>query len=232
MLRGILATLLLAGALPALLLGAAPVETESFLLSGEDALNPRMWTIEMATGPRANRGAEPIPVPANWELVGFGDFTYGHDEEKAIDRGRYRMKFTADPAWKGRAIDLVFEGVMTDATVTLDGVSAGPTHRGGYTEFRYDVTRLVRPGAEQELVVEVTERSADESINLAEREADYWVFGGIYRPVRLEIHPTAHLTHVAVDARHDGSISIDAATPLTASKRSRASRIDGSVLTP
>ena len=205
--RGILATFLFAGALP---LAAASVETQNVFLSGEDALHPRAWEIEMATGPRANRGLEPIPVPANWELVGFGDFTYGHDEHTAVDRGRYRLRFAAEPSWTGRAIDLVFEGVMTDATVELDGVPVGQPHLGGYTEFRYDVTHLIRPGAEHVLTVAVAERSADESVNLAEREADYWVFGGIYRPVRLEIHPLAHLGYVSIDARHDGSIAVEA----------------------
>jgi beta-galactosidase/beta-glucuronidase len=47
--------------------------------------------------------------------------------------------------------------------------------------------------------------SADNSINGAERLADFWVFGGIFRPVYLESLPAAHISRIAVDAKADGS---------------------------
>ncbi len=50
--------------------------------------------------------------------------------------------------------------------------------------------------------------SADESVNNAERLADYWVFGGIFRPVYLEAVTKEHIEHTAIDARADGSFAM------------------------
>jgi len=46
-------------------------------------------------------------------------------------------------------------------------------------------------------------------VNLAERTADYWLFGGIYRPVWLEAKPADHINRLAVDAQQDGSFTVD-----------------------
>src|SRR5690606_11730090 len=43
------------------------------------------------------------------------------------------------------------------------------------------------------------------TVNNAERLADYWIFGGIYRPVYLEATPKEHITWTAIDAKADGS---------------------------
>ena len=39
--------------------------------------------------------------------------------------------------------------------------------------------------------------------------ADYWVFGGIYRPVYLEAFPKQFIERAAIDARADGNITVD-----------------------
>ncbi len=39
--------------------------------------------------------------------------------------------------------------------------------------------------------------------------ADYWVFGGIYRPVYLEVVPQQFIERVAIDARADGTFAMD-----------------------
>src|SRR5690606_35929601 len=54
------------------------------------------------------------------------------------------------------------------------------------------------------LEVTVAKHSANKSVNAAEREADYWIFGGIYRPVYLEALPQSHIHRVSIDAKADG----------------------------
>ena len=73
---------------------------------------------------------------------------------------------------------LVFDGVMTDTAVKVNGRSAGPVHQGGFYRFRYDITEFLKFGADNLLEVEVSKVSADASVEGAERGADYWVFGG------------------------------------------------------
>src|SRR5258706_10671892 len=60
------------------------------------------------------------------------------------------------------------------------------------------------------LDVTVSKVSANESVNRAERfGVDYWVFGGIFRPVYLEALPEKFIDWTAIDARADGSFSVD-----------------------
>src|SRR5690606_17330292 len=50
--------------------------------------------------------------------------------------------------------------------------------------------------------------SSEKSVNNAERLADYWVLGGIFRPVYLEALPQQHIDYVAIDAKADGDFSM------------------------
>jgi Glycosyl hydrolases family 2, TIM barrel domain/Glycosyl hydrolases family 2/Beta galactosidase small chain len=58
------------------------------------------------------------------------------------------------------------------------------------------------------LEVTVSKMSADASVNNAERLADYWVFGGIFRPVFLEATPTQFIDYVGIDAKADGKFAM------------------------
>src|SRR3954462_8059994 len=51
--------------------------------------------------------------------------------------------------------------------------------------------------------------SADESVNNAERLADYWVFGGIFRPVYLEVLPQEFIDHTSIDAKASGDFRVN-----------------------
>ena len=44
-----------------------------------------------------------------------------------------------------------------------------------------------------QLEVTVSKMSSEQSVNNAERLTDYWVLGGIYRPVYLTITPKEHV---------------------------------------
>ena len=183
----------------------AAQETEFFYLSGRGAGTEVDWEFRFAEGRGAGDWTK-IKVPSQWEQQGFGTYNYGHDEDKTDDVGFYRHSFDAPESWRGKRVDLVFEGVMTDTLATVNGQSAGPRHQGGFTRFSYDVSSLLKYGAANLLEVEVHETSADDSVEDAERQADYWVFGGIYRPVYLAISPPEAIDYWPLDARADGSL--------------------------
>src|ERR1700749_4382409 len=96
-------------------------------LSGTDKDHTVQWDF-YCTGGRKSGDWTKIAVPSNWELQGFGDYNYGHDREKANEQGLYKYKFDA-PESKNKRIFIVFEGVMTDAEVKINGQSAGPVHQ-------------------------------------------------------------------------------------------------------
>lgn len=185
----------------------AAEETEVVYLSGEGRDDAVQWDFYCTAGRRSGQWTK-IPVPSNWELQGFGAYNYGHDKPKADEQGKYKRTFDVPEAWAGRRIFLVFEGVMTDTEVRVNEKSAGPVHQGGFYRFKYEITDLVKVGRNL-LEVTVSKVSADPSVEAAERKADYWVFGGIFRPVYLEVVPQEFIESVAIDAGADGSFRMD-----------------------
>jgi len=177
-------------------------------LSGTDKDHTVPWDF-YCTGGRKSGVWTKIAVPSNWELQGFGSYNYGHDKVKSNEQGLYKREFFADNL-QGKKIYIVFEGSMTDTKVMINGKQAGPVHQGSFYRFKYDITGLVKFNAQNLLEVTVDKTSANKSVNDAERHnSDFWVLGGIYRPVYLEIVPETFIDRMAVNARADGSFRLD-----------------------
>ncbi len=187
-------------------------QTEIRYLSGPDAANPVLWHFMVDGGRRAGVWST-LPVPSCWELHGFGTYNYGKDKVKASETGHYRTRFFVPARWQGQRIYLVFGGVMTDTRAFVNGRAAGPVHQGGFYQFEYDITPLVHYGDSNDLAVTVHKMSANASVNEAERHSDFWVFGGIYRPVWLKAVPPEHIAWTSLDGRADGSLRAAVHTP-------------------
>jgi hypothetical protein len=185
--------------------------TQIVYLSGTDKDHPVNWDFFINTGQKSGSWNK-IAVPSNWELQGFGTYNYFQDTKNPDEQGLYKYHFNADATWDKKKTFIVFEGSSTDTKVTINGLLAGPIHQGGYYRFKYDITNLLKPG-DNLLEVTVNKKSANASVNLAERRADFWQFGGIYRPVYLELVPANYIDHLAVDARADRSIKVDVYAP-------------------
>ena len=184
---------------------------ERIYLSGTGIDATKTWEFRCSAG--QNSGAwKKIEVPCNWELQGFGDYTYGRyytvrGAQPSTEEGSYRLRFEAPRAWQGQRVQIWFDGVMTDTEVLVNGQPAGEVHQGGFYRFGYDITPLLRFGSRNNLLeVNVKKHSDNTSINRAERMADWWLFGGIYRPVWLEVVPEVHLRHFVVDGLQDGTL--------------------------
>lgn len=186
-------------------LAQAGAQTERLYLSGHDRDDAVRWDFRCATDGKPAGEWSTIPVPSNWEMHGYGTLSYHKDSP--ADVGEYRHTFTVPENWAGQRVFLVFGGAMTDTTAKLNGQQVGPTHRGGFYQFKYEVTSLVKTGSENLLEVTVAETSSEVSVNRAERTGDYWNFGGIFRPVWLEAVPVQFIERVAIDARACGSFS-------------------------
>jgi hypothetical protein len=180
-------------------------QTDKLYLSGTGNDNTVNWEFFCTAGANSGKWTT-IPVPSNWELQGFGKYDYGFVKEanKGKEQGLYKYTFTVPAGWKDRQLNLVFEGSMTDTEVKINGQSAGPTHQGSFYVFKYDITKLLKTGAENLLEVKVSKHSANQSVNEAERKADFWIFGGIFRPVYLESLPQTHINRLQIDAQANG----------------------------
>jgi hypothetical protein len=191
----------------ALPISTSAQETRRQYLSGHGKDDAVPWNFLCTTGALSGFWTN-LPVPSHWDMHGFGSLNY-HKDGMNPESGLYEHDFTVPKSWSGQRVFLVFEGAMTDTSAKLNGESAGPMHQGSFYRFKYEVTRLVKPGAKNKLEVNVAKHSANESVNRAERLADYWVFGGIYRPVYLEAVPQQFIERVAIDAKADGNFSME-----------------------
>jgi len=185
-------------------------------LSGTDNKNTVAWDF-FCTGGRNSGYWTKIQVPSHWEQQGFGSYNYGRDYKTngrnarfADEQGLYKHSFSVPANWKNKKVFIVFEGSMTDTDVKINGKSAGAVHQGAFYRFKYDITDKLSFSAKNTLEATVSKMSADASVNNAERLADYWVFGGIFRPVYLEAVPKEFIDYVAIDAKADGTFAMQA----------------------
>jgi beta-galactosidase/beta-glucuronidase len=193
---------------------AGPVfsqKTQRFYLSGKDKDNTVDWEF-YCTGGCDSGYWTTIPVPSNWECEGFGTYNYGQDavESCGKEEGMYRYKFHVPAEWKSKTVKIVFECSMTDTEVKINGRSAGEIHQGVFYQFDYNISDILLFGDENLLEVAVSKHSANESINETERKCDYWIFGGIFRPVYLAVKPREHIERVEIDAKADGTFRLNA----------------------
>jgi hypothetical protein len=183
--------------------------TQTLMLTGSGKDDPVTWGFYCTAG--QNSGVQTtIGVPSCWQLQGFGGYNYGTSTviaDQTSEQGIYNYTFSVPASWAGQDTQLVFEGSMTDTTVLMNGTSAGVTHQGAFTQFRYDVTSMLNYGGSNTINVTVASESSNASINLAERQGDFWDFGGIFRPVYLECRPAQSIQRVAINALASGSLS-------------------------
>ena len=183
-------------------------------LSGTGSDHTVSWDF-FCTGGRQSGYWTKIEVPSCWEQQGFGNYNYGRDYKTNgknfrfyDEKGMYQTKFNIPASWKDKTIFIVFEGSMTDTDVKINGKSAGEKHQGAFYRFKYNITDKIQIGKENLFEATVGKMSDDASVNNAERLADYWVFGGIFRPVYLEAVPKEHIDYTAIDAKADGSFGM------------------------
>ncbi len=150
---------------------------------------------------------ETLPVPANWQLHGYGrpnytnvkypipyDPPYVPDENPV---GLYRRAFALPQGWEGRRTILRFDGVDSAYYAYVNGELAGFS-KVPHMPAEFDVTALVRAG-ENEVCVKVFQWSDGTYLE----DQDKWRLSGIFRDVMLISMPQAHIWDVQADALLD-----------------------------
>ena len=186
-------------------------QTERQYLSGRGCDDMVEWDFFCTDGRNSGKWTK-IGVPSCWELQGFGTYQYGitfygkpFPEGVADEKGMCKYEFEVPEKFRGQQVNLVFEASMTDTEVKVNGRKVSSKHQGAFYRFSYYVTDFLKYGKKNLLEVTVAKESENASVNLAERRADYWNFGGIFRPVFLEVKPAINLRHIAIDAQMDGT---------------------------
>jgi len=131
-----------------------------------------------------------ITIPHTNKLLPW----HGFDDQEYEFVSVYRRHFRLPVESQGRRVFIDFGGVMTAATVWINGRKRGE-YRGGYTPFSFEITDQVNWKGDNILAVEVdsTERK---DIPPFGHLVDYLTFGGIYRDVALRCVPNVFIDNV------------------------------------
>jgi len=125
----------------------------------------------------------------------------------------YQKRFYVPRDYSGRRVWIVFKGAGYITRVWLNGVFVGE-HEGSYTEFRFDVTDVIRYGDWNLLVVKIDNRISMDRIppgrSLNEVVYDFYPYGGIHRDVYLEFTSQEYISDLKVITTHKGYLYAEA----------------------
>ena len=102
--------------------------------------------------------------------------------------GNYRNDIYIPAGWTSHRLFLKFYGVQSVADLFVNGNHVG-THRGGAAAFTFEITDYVQYGADNALLVVVSNGARNDVLPTS---TDMNLYGGIYRDVELIVTgPTA-----------------------------------------
>lgn len=128
---------------------------------------------------------ETIQVPGNWDLKNeYASYT---------GSAWYIREFQMEPTWENRNISVIFESVYHDATVWVNGRLVGE-NKIGYLPFSFNLNEYLRMGETNRIVV---------MVDNTHRRGAMWNWGGIRRPVSLEITDKSRLEYQHITAIPD-----------------------------
>lgn len=131
-----------------------------------------------------------IPKNAEWTTLQIPHVfrLSGMNEQSA---GFYRRTFVADTIDSNRRFYLFLEGAGSVVDVFVNGQHVGQ-HKGAYTAAAFDLTPGIKFGAENELVLRVTNRDG-EAANCLSQSNLFYTNGGLYRPAWLIKTDAVHI---------------------------------------
>ena len=89
-------------------------QTQRIYLSGTGLNDTKNWAFHCSEGSNSGRW-DSIPVPSQWELHGYGDYTYGSWYTISTDTTQSRKKvhsttrFKVTPTWNTKMIGVAFQ---------------------------------------------------------------------------------------------------------------------------
>jgi len=156
----------------------------------------RHWLYSSAPAPGCtypdfdDSGFEQVTIPHTTRVLPWHSF----DDREYQCVSIYRRYITLPPDLQGQRLFIDFGGVMTSATVTINGERLGE-YRGGFTPFSFELTGWVRWDQVNVLAVEVDSTERADIPPFGDR-LDYLTFGGIYRDVALRVVPDTFIAGV------------------------------------
>ncbi|POR32096.1 Beta-glucuronidase [Tolypocladium paradoxum] len=141
-------------------------------------------------------------------------------QELGVTNMWFARNFKVPKSWDGKTTLLIFEAVDYEATVFVNGVKAG-NHVGGYFRFSVDVTKLVKYGQDNQLLVFVYDPTDLDVIPVGKQTRNprhiwYRPCSGIWQSVWMESVSSDYVTQLDVSAGMDRTNSLSTAQMLMA----------------
>ena len=108
----------------------------------------------------------------------------------------YRRTVTVPEEAAGKRLFICFEAAAHIATVYVNGIEKN-THLGGYTAFETELSSCAVAGEKIDVAVKL-DSTENPSIPPFGFVIDYLTYGGIYRPVRLDIREQEYISDIFV----------------------------------
>lgn len=164
-------------------------------------------------------GWERVNIPHTWNASDCtGTAVTSREYSEGYFRGAccyVRRVVLSHEQYYGRRVFIEFAGANTCTVLFVNGKRAG-SHEGGYSAFRFDITKYVTVGAENVLTVYVSNATSEYIAPICDC-GDFTKMGGIYRSVRLISTDKLHIdlmdsgtSGVYVTAAPDGTVRVRA----------------------
>jgi beta-glucuronidase len=157
-----------------------------FITDSTNAGQAKQWL----NGLPAN--AVTVTVPHTWNVMkGLEDYS---------GLAWYEKIFTPPAQYRNKQLRLQFEAIYHDAIIYLNGVQLATHTNAGYTSFYVDITRQVKFGAANKLVIAVSNAFSDSNLPY-KKKFDWCNDGGIIRGVHLQAtgKPSIKYVHITPD---------------------------------
>lgn len=169
-----------------------------------------------------------LDVPHDWSIEGeyakdnpMGD-TCGY---LPAGIGWYRKTMEVPAGWKGKHVEVAFDGIFMNSTVWVNGRKLG-TRPYGWVSFSYDISKEVAEASSVTFAVRVD--------NSKQPAARWYTGSGIYADVWLDVKEQVHVPSSGVFVRTQGSVAkVDTevanvtADAVSAGLKSRVLDVDG-----
>jgi beta-galactosidase len=159
----------------------------------KDAVDPH--ADDFADSGFDDKGWNDLPVPSNWEVLGYSRPTY-FGPDSAV--GLYRRWIDIPASFAGKQVVWHFDGVTDSAEIWVNGQRIG-YHEGGFTAFDINLSQSLKPGEKNLLAVRVCKNTPTVDLDTG----DYWLLGGIHRESYLVALPRTHISDVTVVTKLD-----------------------------
>ena len=145
---------------------------------------------------------------------------YADDRDYQMISG-YRRKVLIPEEAKDKRVFLQFDAAGHIATVYVNGKEIY-THLGGYTAFRFEITDHVVPGKEADICVRL-DSTENRTVPPFGYVIDYLTYGGIYRPVWLDIEENEYISDVFLTTPDTGKVHLQITVDADTNRNKRIS---------